>query len=229
MHSSPPNPFPPARAPARTDDPQALRAAATTDERERVVDALCTHFAADTISADQLEQLLDRVYAAESRGALLAVIDEMPPLPQEFTARQAPLLVPPSDVPERGMLLAVMAGSERKGSWIVPRHLKVVAVMGGAVVDLRHARFGPGITEIEAYAVMGGIQVILPPGVRCESFGAAFMGGFESKAGDASALHPSQPIVRLSGLAILGGVDSKTSRPSGSPGRDGARRGRRDR
>lgn len=223
MPTSPPTPVPAAHAPLELDRGQALRAAPSAEERERVVDALCAHFAADTITSDELERLLDRVYAAESRAALLAIVDDVPALPEEFASRRTPLLVPPSEVPERGVLLAVMAANERKGSWIVPRHLKVIAVMGGASLDLRNARFGPGITEIEAYAFMGGVEVILPPGVRCESFGAAFLGGFESKAGDATALSPSQPVVRLSGLAVFGGVDSRTSSPPGSKARRGGK------
>ena len=42
----------------------------------------------------------------------------------------------------------------------------------------------------------------------------AFMGGFETDAVDTAALDPSEPILRVSGLAIMAGVEVKVRRPS---------------
>jgi hypothetical protein len=119
-----------------------------------------------------------------------------------------------------------MGGQERGGSWIVPRQLKVFVLMGGAEIDLREARFGPGVTEIEVFAVMGGAHIIVPPGVRVENMGAAFMGGFDLKAGDATALSAAHPVVRLSGLVIMGGVETETRWP-GETAKEAKRRRRR--
>jgi Cell wall-active antibiotics response 4TMS YvqF len=140
----------------------------------------------------------------------------------------SPALVPSSEVPPRGAIFTVMGGHERTGSWIVPRQLKVVVVMGGAEIDLRDARFGAGITEIEVFVLMGGVNIIVPPGVRVESLGAAFMGGFELKAGDATALSPTHPVLRLGGLAIMGGVETETRYP-GETAKEAKRRRRRAR
>jgi hypothetical protein len=76
------------------------------------------------------------------------------------------------------------------------------------------------------FAVMGGVGIIAPPGVRVESMGAAFMGGFELKAGDATALSPAHPVIRLSGLAIMGGVETETRLP-GESAKEAKRRRRR--
>jgi hypothetical protein len=109
-------------------------------------------------------------------------------------------------IPERGLMVAAMGGASRRGSWLVPRHLKVYAIMGGAEIDLREASFAPGVTEIEAYAIMGGVDILVPPGVRVETMGVGIMGGFDASAGDASALSDDQPILRVSGMAVMGGV-----------------------
>jgi hypothetical protein len=112
------------------------------------------------------------------------------------------------------LLVAVMGGTSRRGSWAVPRHLKVVAVMGGVELDLREATFAPGVTDIECFAMMGGVDIMVPPGVRVEAMGAGVMGGFEATAGDAMALSDSQPVIRLSGVAIMGGVVASRKEPS---------------
>jgi hypothetical protein len=136
--------------------------------------------------------------------------------------------VPSSEVPPRGAIFSVMGGHERTGSWIVPRQLKIVVLMGGAEIDLRDARFGAGLTEIEVFVMMGGVSLIVPPGVRVESMGATFMGGFDLKAGDATALSPANPVIRLSGLAIMGGVETETRYP-GETAKEAKQRRRRAR
>lgn len=216
MDPASPGPVKPGTSPA-----QPLPSAA---ERERVVQALSAHFADDRISMEEFEDRLERTYKAASTAQLAAVLADLPAA-GAVGSSAAPLLAPAADVPQRGVVIAIMSGNNRKGSWLVPRHLKVYAVMGGVELDLREARFAPGVTEIEAYALMGGVEILVPPGVRVETFGAAFMGGFDSRAGDAAALSPLHPIVRLSGLAIMGGVEAKTR----LPGEKGKRRARRER
>jgi hypothetical protein len=195
-------------------------------ERERVVQALSTHFANDDLSMEEFEDRLERAYKVVSTPQLAALLADLPPLDGADAAARAPaILAPPGDVPPRGVMMAVLSGTERRGSWIVPRHLKVVAFMGGVELDLREARFAPGVTEIDVTAILGGVEIIVPPGVRVESFGAAFLGGFQARGGDATALTPFNPVIRLSGIALLGGVDVKTR----APGERGGRRGRRSR
>lgn len=198
-------------------------------ERERVVQALSAHFAEERLTLTEFEQRLERAYNLTSTDQLRSLVAD---LPAEVTAAAVrempagPTLVPSSEVPPRGVVFALMGGAERGGSWIVPRQLKVVVIMGGAELDLREARFGPGVTEIEVFVMMGAVEIVVPPGVRVESFGAAFMGGFELKGGDATALSPAHPVLRLSGLAVMGGVGTETRLP-GESAREAKRRRKR--
>lgn len=201
-------------------------------ERERVVQQLSTHFANDQLTLTEFEQRLERAYNVTAVDQLRTLVADLPEVSARAVtsaiAPMGPALVPSSEVPARGAIFAVLGGQERTGSWIVPRQLKVVVLMGGAEIDLRDARFGAGVTEIEVFVAMGGINIIVPPGVRVESIGAAFMGGFDLKAGDATALSPAHPVLRLSGLAIMGGVETETRLP-GESGRDAKRRRKRRR
>jgi hypothetical protein len=200
-------------------------------ERERVVQRLSAHFAHDQLSMSEFEQRLERAYVLTRVDQLRSLVADLPEISMAAATHDlaaVPALVPSSEVPARGAVFAVMGGTERAGSWIVPRQLKIVAVMGGAELDLREARFGAGVTEIEVFVMMGGVEIIVPPGVRVESMGAAFMGGFDLKAGDATALSPSHPVIRLSGLAIMGGVGTETRYP-GESAKEAKRRRRRSR
>jgi hypothetical protein len=196
--------------------PAALTSRPTPGERERVVQQLAVHFASDHLSMDELEERLARVYQAQSTAQLDALVRDLPALSAD-AERGASVLAPASEVPARGVMWAVLGGTGCRGSWVVPRRLKVVAILGGAEIDLRLARFAPGVTEIDVTAILGGVEIIVPPSVRVETLGTAFLGGFEASAGDvagdAAALGGAQPLLRVSGLAMLGGVDVKVRRP----------------
>ena len=202
-----------------------------TAERERVVQTLSAHFAQDQLTMAEFEQRLEQAYNLTGVDELRSLVADLPALSMRAGTEEvssSPALVPSTEVPPRGAIFAIMGGHERTGSWIVPRQLKVVVAMGGAEIDLRDARFGAGVTEIEVFVFMGGVNIIVPPGVRVESLGAAIMGGFELKAGDATALSRNHPILRLGGLAIMGGVETETRYP-GETAKEAKRRRRRAR
>jgi hypothetical protein len=187
------------------------------DARDDVVQALGVHFATDDISMDELDRRLTLAMRARSRAELKEILADLPLLP-DFA--RGPIAVGRTeavtsrDVPGRGFIGAFMGGTARKGPWFVPQHLKVFAVMGGVELDLTAGRFAPGVTEIEVFVMMGGVDVIVPHGVRVEALGFAIMGGFEANAGDTGVADPNQPVIRLSGFAAMGGVSARHKTPS---------------
>jgi hypothetical protein len=203
--------------PAVPDAPPAV----VERERERVVQALSTHYAYDRLTLEAVEERLDRAYRAVSVAQLRSLLADLPATTAEelaaapgsarLPAAWVPAAsVPAASVPERGFALAVMGGFERKGGMVVPRHYKVTAFLGGGVLDLREASFGPGVTEMDVSAIMGGVQVFVPPGVRVECSGAAIMGGFGTDTDDPAGAAADGPVLRLSGFALWGGVDVQT-------------------
>ena len=178
-------------------------------QRDYVVQVLSAAFATDRLSMEQLDERLSAVYRARSLGELEVLLAD-PAVPNrsladaESVSRVAADLV----VPARGAAVAVMGGFDRRGSWIVPRHLRVVAALGGGQLDLREAKLGAGVTEIEIFTVMGGVEIFVPVGVRVEVTGMAVMGGFSVSGAEATE-NPDAPVLRISGLAVMGGVDVK--------------------
>jgi hypothetical protein len=177
-------------------------------ERERVVQRLSDAFAADDLALDQLESRMALVWQARSMDELTSLVADLP------AKSVAPAPAPSMSVaesPTRKTLVAVMGGVVRRGVWRVPRRIRALALMGGIQIDLREAELSASVTEITAVAVMGGIQVIVPPGVRLESDGFALMGGFEDQAAEPASPSSaaSAPLVRITGFALMGGVEAK--------------------
>jgi hypothetical protein len=175
-------------------------------ERTKVIEALTEHFAQDRLTMEELEQRLDKVYAATTPDALSALLADLPPL--ALTAPEsspAPVVHDSGEARPHKTLFAFMSGVIRKGPWSVPQTINAIAIMGGIELDLRFAQLTAPVTEVQILAIMGGVSVVVPPGVRVESDGFAIMGGFGNEIGDPA--NPNAPIVRLTGFALMGGVD----------------------
>ena len=186
--------------------------------RQQTIRQLCEHYAVDNLSAEALEARLDRAHAAATLDDLRALTADLPVV---ATPAAAPASVvapaPAGHVPEREFVIGIMGGAERKGAWTPPRTLYVVAVMGGVELDLREARFGPGVTEIVVFALMGGAEIIVPPGVHVEMSGLAVMGGFGQAGASGPPPAPGAPVVRVGGFCLMGGVDLQVRYPGERP------------
>ena len=113
-----------------------------------------------------------------------------------------------------GTSLAVMSGCERTGVWTVAADHTAVAVMGGVVIDLRRAHLQSPETTIRAFAVWGGIEILVPDDLHLVTDGIGFMGGFAEESGTwkkdprpVRQAPPGAPTVRVTGLALMGGVE----------------------
>jgi hypothetical protein len=98
-----------------------------------------------------------------------------------------------------------MAGFQRKGHWTMPRRFTCLALCGGGEIDLREATFADREVEINAIAIMGGIDVIVPPGVEVVVRGIGVMGGFDHQEEGVPGA-PGAPRVVITGFAFWGGV-----------------------
>ena len=199
--------------------------------RQQAIDALCEHFANDVLSVEEFERRVDSAHKAESAAELRKLLQDLPtgdlPIRREEVTPMHPARVqatiPSSRVKERGLMVAALGGVERKGRWTPARKTFAVAVMGGVVLDFREALLPPGETEVWLFSLMGGAEIIVPPGLTVESDGVAIMGGFAHQEDSYSNPDPDAPILRLRGLAIMGGVDVSIRYP-GESNRDAKRR-----
>ena len=134
----------------------------------------------------------------------------------------------PTDVAERQFIVGIMGGAEKKGVWTPARETIVIALMGGAELDFREARMPPGVTDIQIFAIMGGAEIIVPPGVHVDMNGFALMGGFSQSGYAPPPTDPDAPVLRIGGFAMMGGVEVSIRYPGERP-RDAREREKLDR
>ncbi|MBW3628327.1 MAG: DUF1707 domain-containing protein [Gemmatimonadetes bacterium] len=206
--------------------PDSLTPAGVRERREKTIARLCEHFARDHIEASDLERLIDRAHEATTVAQLDALTAGLPALTAPEAQRQVERWKAPAGGNE--VVIAVMGGAERRGAWTPARRMQVTAVMGGVVLDFRVAQLGPGVTEIFVVAIMGGVEIIIPPEVAVESNGIGIMGGFSHDGHRRFPVDGSGPVLRITGLALMGGVDvrEQPSRGHGGPDRQLSQRER---
>jgi hypothetical protein len=179
--------------------------------REHVIQQLSAHFAHDNLSIEALEERLDRAHQATTLDDLRSLVSDLPVVAADATPTLSPkTFVSPATgahVSERQIIVGIMGGAEKKGVWTPARQIYVVAMMGGAHLDFREARFGPGVTEVIVFAVMGGAEIVVPPGVHVDLNGLALMGGFGQTGSAPLPTDPNAPVLRIGGFALMGGVE----------------------
>lgn len=185
------------------------------ERRDAVIAELCEHFARDNLDAAGLERMIDRAHGAGTLAELDALVAELPALAYAQATR--PSAYPSGEARnEHQVVIAIMGGAQRRGPWKPARRIYVTAVMGGVVLDFRDAELEAGITEVYVVAVMGGVEIIVPPQVAVDSSGIGIMGGFDHRGNPRFPVDATTPILRVSGLALMGGVEVR-ERPQRDP------------
>lgn len=185
-------------------------------DRERVAKVLHDSMADGRLTVNELEERLDVVYAAKTFGELEPVTRDLPVGQQQPPAvMQQSAIMPSNRVGGRGTssaAVAIMSGADRKGVWTVPPTFTAFTMMGGIEIDLTQAQFEDQETTIQAYAIMGGIDIYVPEDVIVRVSGFGLMGAFENTVRENTA-PPGSPVIKVNGLALMGGVEVKRRKP----------------
>jgi hypothetical protein len=202
------------------------------EKREKTIQLLIDSFASDRLTVEDYESRLDLANKATKITALEKIVEDLPAARDAESPATAPAPLPaparPENIRESQFLAAVLGGVERKGGWTPARKTWLLSFMGGAVLDFREAHLPPGVTEVELFVMMGGVEIIVPPGVAVDSSGIAIMGSFEHGPGAPPGMPADAPVIRVGGFALMGGVEVHTRLP-GESARDAKLRRREER
>ena len=200
----------PAQAAPSPGKPVILSVTRASDaDRSAVAERIRDAFADGRLDEQEFDARIHAALTARTVQDLEHLLDDLGP-----AAGHAPGTAPAARTGRRThrWTVAVWSANERKGRWQVPESTRSVAVMGGTLLDLRTATLTAPVTRIVAVAVMGGADIIVPPGVRVDVSGFGFMGGLEDRVEDAD-LPATAPVVEVRWFALMGGVTVRTKQP----------------
>ncbi|ARQ68841.1 DUF1707 SHOCT-like domain-containing protein [Streptomyces marincola] len=206
--------------PAVPLDKQPVRA--SDADRDRIADILREALAEGRLDPDEHSERVEAVFRSKTMGELERLIADLPagqrtangpqfmpgpyrpappPYPHQVRAPHGPPAANATNV------VAVLSGTARQGRWRVPGRVNVVAVCGGAELDLTEALFEQQYVVVNATAICGGIEIKVPENVTLRGAGSGVMGGFEVR--EAESPEPGAPVVVVQGVAVFGGVEAK--------------------
>ncbi|WP_228447074.1 DUF1707 SHOCT-like domain-containing protein [Streptomyces paludis] len=196
---------------------------ASDAEREQIAERLREAVAEGRLDMLEFEERLDLTYKARTHGELVPLVRDLP-APGTTTD-----VVGQAGQPARGLApetatggwadrigrepatskgaFAFWGGFTRKGRWTVGRKFTAAVFQAGGDIDLREARFEDRDVVIRCFAIMGGMQVTVPPDMNVEVRGIGLMGGFgEARSSGDVEISPGSPRVIVTGFALMGGV-----------------------
>ena len=97
----------------------------------------------------------------------------------------------------------------------MPPEYTAVATLGGIKLDMRDATFAEAETTIKAVAVMGGMEITVPEDADVEIGAFGLMGGVDH--GEEGPGAPGAPRTRITGVAVMGGIEVKRAPARQSP------------
>lgn len=102
-------------------------------------------------------------------------------------------------------VVAVMDGATFESRTQEFVEARATAFMGGIELDLSRAGLAPG-AYLTLRAVMGGIDVVVPPNWRVEVMARSMMGGIENLT-NPDVLDEDAPVLVIDALAAMGGIE----------------------
>jgi hypothetical protein len=188
--------------------------------RDAVMDDLVKHYSLERVSLDEFERRTDLVSKATTRAELIAQVADLPALPAESrdarddrepapyapraAAGAATWRVSSRNSRPSDFAVAIFSGSDYKGVWQAPRALTTLCVFGGSSIDFRKAVVPAEGVTVSCLCLFGGVDVIVPPGMRVLVRGVGIFGGFDRTSNEVD--DPDAPTITVEGLALFGGV-----------------------
>ncbi|MEE1752318.1 DUF1707 SHOCT-like domain-containing protein [Streptomyces sp. SP18CS02] len=201
-----------------TDELPEMRA--SDAERERIAERLRDAVAEGRLDMTEFEERLDAAYRARTHGELEPLVRDLPaPSGTAAGTGAAPALADGGWASRIGQPATSRVGFawwsafSRRGRWTIGRAFTAVVIQAGGQIDLREANFEDRDIVIRCFALMGGVEVVVPPDMHVEVKGFGFMGGFDD-SGDGEGT-PGSPRVTVTGFALMGGIGVVRKRRKG--------------
>jgi uncharacterized protein DUF1707/cell wall-active antibiotic response 4TMS protein YvqF len=205
--------------PSQPSSPEHRPSQSVVEERERIIQELSLQFANDNLSLDELELRMERAYKSGTIAELQRLTADLPrtgvpapaPTASAIPVEEAPL------APERERVISVMSETKRRGAWLVPQRLELLAVMSDTTIDLTQSTLPPGIIDIHVRCLWAAVKVIVPPGLQVVNrlsslMGSVTGGGEPDDERRGVPAWRSGTVVRLSGWALMAEVQTKVRR-----------------
>jgi class 3 adenylate cyclase len=183
----------------RPDEPGRPAIRVSDIDRQQTVEVLRRHCADGRLTLDEFSDRVGLAFEAKTRADLDLVTADLP------STTTVPAVSPANRRSPTRSAVAILSSHRQTGRWRPGESIGAVAIMGSCELDLRNAEIDHAVITINASAIMGSIDVIVPEGTEVELTGFNFMGSKECRVADVPA-NPGGPVIRVNAFALMGSV-----------------------
>lgn len=174
----------------------------TSDERDAAEARLRRAVADEVLSLEEFGDRMRLLLAAKTRGDLHQAVAGLPDV-RERPARTAERGHMRPARPQ-GAVVAILSSSETRGQWRPGHTTTAIAALGEATVDLQGAEYEDDELVINAFSMLGTVEIVVPEGVEVELRGHSILGDRSDRTD--GMIVAGAPVVRVEGLALLGEI-----------------------
>ena len=181
-------------------------------EREHAVAFLRQHCTEGRLTLDEFSDRVGVVFGARTAGEIEMVTSDLPAIGGPALRAEADeAALRPVSRTRRAVrwTVSVFSGNQQKGRWRIEGETNAISFMGGCYLDLREAEVVGSEAVINAFAFMGGVDIVVPEGIDVVLEGFAFMGGKSAKIKNVPVI-PGSPLIRVRAFAFMGGVNVRS-------------------
>lgn len=202
-------------------------------DRHRVSDFLRAAAGDGRLTIEELQERLDRAYAAKTYRELAELTADLPnadqpliPIRRAISERRSEMALPAAQLvggtpSGSSTTIAVFGSGSRGGRWVVPNTYQAFALYGAVELDLREAMFEGTETTIFASCLFGSIVIKVPDDIVVQTSGLPMFGSYGEREIDGPEPAPSDaPVLTVKGVAMFGSVEvQRRPRRRRRPGR----------
>ena len=154
------------------------------------------------LTLEDFSQRVGRALAAQTRGELAELTQDLPARLASTTARPLP------DRPVATMV--VLSDVERTGLWRIAETSSLLVVLGKCKLDLRRATIAASLTTIHVRVVLGTLEVIVPHGVEVELEASSVLSSKTLRVSGPSPVGEA-PRIFITGVVVGGSLTVRDS------------------
>jgi hypothetical protein len=182
---------------------------ASHEDRDRVADVLRVAAGDGRLSAEELDERLEKALTARTLGELVPLTADLP------AVAGAAMPVAAGPAPEAKELVRIQCGSghvKRDGRWVVPQRMQISVTSGSVQLDFTEAVVTGRVLQVDADVRSGHLRMVTRPGIVVDADEVNIRSGHVSTPTPWAADVPEILRIEVTGRVRSGHINARPPR-----------------
>ncbi|MGQ8364889.1 DUF1707 and DUF2154 domain-containing protein [Glaciecola sp. 1036] len=182
--------------------------------REETIDTLIYNYSHAVISEEAFERRLDIATVSTSHQEIVDQAKDLhPPKDDSIKQQQARQFETTYDASAKSdddKIVSVLSTSSKSGSWIVPKEITCISVLGEIKLDFSNAIFTSPNVTIKVYSILSSDKLYVPENINVSTSVINILSGVDDHL--ATVAGRQAPHIRVKGVGLLTAIKVKVKK-----------------